>query len=80
MTETQDKRNRLELLMKQAELPASLIDPYFLEGYIERVEVSRSNKEWKITIRKDTLVPAQAYRTFLPSHQGKNGAHRGNFL
>ncbi|MBS5909859.1 PolC-type DNA polymerase III [Paenibacillus macerans] len=64
MTETQDKRNRLELLMKQAELPASLIDPYFLEGYIERVEVSRSNKEWKITIRKDMLVPAQAYRTF----------------
>ncbi|MDU5949399.1 MAG: exonuclease domain-containing protein, partial [Paenibacillus macerans] len=44
--------------------PASLIDPYFLEGYIERVEVSRSNKEWKITIRKDMLVPAQAYRTF----------------
>lgn len=64
MTETEGKRNRLELLMKQAELPASLIDPYFLDGHIERVEVSRSNKEWTITILKDTLVPAQAYRTF----------------
>ncbi|MDU2243013.1 MAG: PolC-type DNA polymerase III N-terminal domain-containing protein, partial [Paenibacillus sp.] len=64
MTETQDKRNRLELLMKQADVPASLIDPYFLDGHIEKVEVSRSNREWRITIQKDTLVPAQAYRTF----------------
>lgn len=64
MTELGDKRTRLELLMKQAEIPASLIDPYFLDGYIEQVEVSRSNREWKITIRKDNLVPAQAYRTF----------------
>ncbi|GGH17858.1 PolC-type DNA polymerase III [Paenibacillus segetis] len=64
MTELGDKRTRLELLMKQAEVPATLIDPYFLDGYIEQVEVSRSNREWKITIRKDNLVPAQAYRTF----------------
>ncbi|MFD1177231.1 PolC-type DNA polymerase III [Paenibacillus puldeungensis] len=64
MTETQDKRKRFELLMKQAEVPASLVDPYFLDGWIEQVEVSRSNREWKITINKDTLVPAQAFRTF----------------
>lgn len=64
MTETQDKRKRFELLMKQAEIPASLVDSYFLDGWIEQVEVSRSNREWKITINKDTLVPAQAFRTF----------------
>ncbi|AWB44336.1 PolC-type DNA polymerase III [Paenibacillus sp. CAA11] len=59
-----DKRNRLELLMKQTGISASLIDPYFLDGWIEQVEVSRSNKEWRIIIHKDTLVPAQIYRTF----------------
>lgn len=64
MTDVKGKRTRLELLMKQAEVPASLIDPYFLDGYIDQVEVSRSNREWKITICKQTLVPAQMYRTF----------------
>lgn len=64
MTNAQGKRTRLELLMKQADVPASLVDPYFLDGHIEQVEVSRSNRDWRITICKDTLVPAQAYRTF----------------
>ncbi|MFD3260963.1 PolC-type DNA polymerase III [Paenibacillus lentus] len=64
MTAVGEKRQRLELLMQQAEIPAGLLDPYFLDGWIEQVEVSRSNREWKIAICKDTLVPAQAYRTF----------------
>ncbi|WP_223066808.1 PolC-type DNA polymerase III [Paenibacillus caui] len=64
MNGVNEKRTRLELLMKQTEISAGLIDPYFLDGYIEQVIVSRSNKEWKIVIRKDTLVPAQIYRTF----------------
>lgn len=64
MTAVGEKRQRLELLMQQAEMPDGLIDPYFSDGWIEQVEVSRSNREWKIVICKDTLVPAQAYRTF----------------
>lgn len=64
MSDAKGKRTRLELLMKQAEMPAQVIDPYFLDGVIEAVEVSRSNKAWLITINKSTLVPAQVYRTF----------------
>ncbi|WP_110933081.1 PolC-type DNA polymerase III [Paenibacillus bouchesdurhonensis] len=64
MTAVGEKRQRLELLMQQAEMPDGLRDPYFSDGWIEQVEVSRSNREWKIVICKDTLVPAQAYRTF----------------
>ncbi len=41
-----------------------MVDPYFLDGYIEQVETSRSNKEWIITIVKETLVPAEVYRNF----------------
>lgn len=64
MSGTEDKRHRLELLMKQAEMPAAVVDPYFLDGRIERVEISKANKEWHIILHKETLVPAQVYRTF----------------
>ncbi|MFE6073267.1 PolC-type DNA polymerase III [Paenibacillus sp. NPDC057886] len=64
MSGFEEKRKRFELLMKQTELPAGLIEPYFLDGWIERVETSRSNRDWTIVIAKDTLVPAPIYRTF----------------
>lgn len=64
MSDAQGKRMRLELLIKQADVPASVVDPYFLDGHIEQVEVSLSNREWKITVVKSTLVPSQVYRTF----------------
>ncbi|MCL6603051.1 MAG: PolC-type DNA polymerase III [Paenibacillus sp.] len=60
----EEKRRRFELLMKQGEVPPGLIDPYFLDGYIDRVEISRENRDWHIAIVKTSLVPAQAYRTF----------------
>lgn len=50
--------------MKQGEIPPAIMDPYFLDGYIERVEISRGNRDWQIVIAKDSLVPAQVYRTF----------------
>ncbi|PZT56046.1 PolC-type DNA polymerase III [Paenibacillus silvae] len=64
MSGFEEKRKRFELLMKQAELPAGLTDPYFLDGWIEQVETNRTNREWHIQIGKDTLVPAPIYRTF----------------
>lgn len=64
MTENKDKRKRFELLMNQAEIPETMIEQFFIDGYIEQVEVSRSNKEWKIVIVKNTIVPSDVYRTF----------------
>lgn len=64
MSGENEKRTRFELLMKQADISAGLVDPYYMDGYIDQVIVSRSNKEWKIVIVKDTLVPAEIYRTF----------------
>ncbi|OKP83823.1 PolC-type DNA polymerase III [Paenibacillus sp. P32E] len=60
-----ERRKRFELLMKQGEIPPAIIDPYFLDGYIERVEISRGNHDWHIVIVKESLVPAQTYRTFV---------------
>ncbi|SET42428.1 PolC-type DNA polymerase III [Paenibacillus sp. NFR01] len=64
MDNNMERRKRFELLMKQGEIPPSLADPYFLDGYIERVEISRGNRDWHIVIAKETLVPAPMYRTF----------------
>ncbi|MDR0270042.1 PolC-type DNA polymerase III [Paenibacillus sp.] len=64
MDKSNEKRRRFELLMKQGEIPPGLIDPYFLDGYIEQVETSRSNQEWMISIIKESLVPAEVYRNF----------------
>ncbi|MFC7679567.1 PolC-type DNA polymerase III [Paenibacillus sp. GCM10028914] len=64
MGTAEEKRKRFELLMKQGEVPAGLIEPYFLDGIIEQVEISRGSKEWLITIEKETLVPSEIYRTF----------------
>lgn len=64
MEQNQERRKRFELLMKQGEIPPAIMDPYFLDGYIERVEISRGNRDWQIVIAKDSLVPAQVYRTF----------------
>jgi len=59
-----DKRNRFELLMKQAGIPTDVIDSFFRDGYIDRVETSRTNREWTFVLRKSTLVPADVYRAF----------------
>ncbi|WP_379126610.1 PolC-type DNA polymerase III [Paenibacillus sp. sgz500958] len=64
MEHNEERRKRFELLMKQGDIPPGLMDPYFLDGYIERVEISRGNRDWHIIIIKDTLLPAQIYRTF----------------
>lgn len=71
MSGADDKRKRLELLMKQASVAPGIVDPYFLDGWIERVEISRSNKEWHIILAKKTLVPAPVYRTFCLQVQEK---------
>lgn len=61
MSQTADKRQRFELLLKQTEMPHELIQNYFQDGYIDQVIVSNSNREWTFCIRKTSMVPLQAY-------------------
>lgn len=65
MEQNVERRKRFELLMKQGEIPPAMIDPYFVDGQIERVEISRGNHDWHIVIAKTTLIPAQTYRAFI---------------
>ena len=66
-----EKRRRFELLLKQAELPESIVEDYFRDGHIERVVVNGSNKEWTFCIRKTSLLPSKAYRLFCASVKEK---------
>lgn len=64
MSNIGDKRKRFEILIQQAQIPAQMIEACFTDGHIERVECSETNREWTIYIRKETVVPAEAYRAF----------------
>ncbi|MCI3918985.1 PolC-type DNA polymerase III [Paenibacillus sp. TRM 82003] len=50
--------------MKQAGMPTDVIDSFFRDGYIDRVETSRSNREWTFVLNKPTIVPRDVYRAF----------------
>ncbi|SDW26664.1 PolC-type DNA polymerase III [Paenibacillus sp. CF384] len=64
MNQTGGKRQRFELLLKQADLPQQMVDEYFADGYIDKVIVSRSNREWTFCIGKTTMVPLPAFGVF----------------
>ncbi|GGD68026.1 PolC-type DNA polymerase III [Paenibacillus nasutitermitis] len=71
MSQTGEKRHRFELMMKQAELPQQLTDEHFGDGYIDKVIVSRSNREWTFCICKTSLVPLEAFGVFCRTVQSK---------
>jgi DNA polymerase-3 subunit alpha (Gram-positive type) len=71
MSHSGEKRQRFELLLRQTELPQEFIETYFGDGYIERVTVSSTNKEWTFCIRKTSLLPSKAYRVFCQAVKDK---------
>lgn len=71
MSELTEKRSRFELLMKEAGIPVEMVATFFSEGYIDRVECSRSNKHWTFYIQKATIIPQDVYRVFCKLIQQK---------
>jgi DNA polymerase III subunit alpha, Gram-positive type len=77
MNQLGEKRSRFELLLQQAEIPLNVVDTYFLDGYIDQVVCSRTNKSWVFHIVKQTYVPPDVYRSFCSDVQ-KRFAHISN--
>lgn len=73
MQQTADGRQRFELLLKQAEIPAAWQEEYFADGYIRKVEVHKSSKSWKFQIGKRELLPAPVYISWLTRLREKLG-------
>ena len=58
------KRSRFELLLGQADIPPEVVRDFFSDGYIDRVEVSRSNRQWTFHIVKQKLLPQHVFVQF----------------
>ncbi|MFD0711311.1 PolC-type DNA polymerase III [Paenibacillus sp. GCM10027626] len=71
MGHTGDKRERFELLLKQAGLPEQLTNEHFADGFIDKVIVSRNNREWTFCIGKSSLIPLAAIEAFCESVRTK---------
>ena len=67
MSELAAKRERFEMLLKEAQLPAQLVEAFFADGHLERVECSRKMREWTLFIRKSGLIPQNVYEQFYRS-------------
>lgn len=73
MQPTEDQRKRFEVLLQQAELPSEWMDNHFRDGHIQKVEISRSRKEWTLYIAKNTLLPKAIYVGFVERVRTKLG-------
>jgi DNA polymerase-3 subunit alpha (Gram-positive type) len=73
MHQAADGRKRFELLLQQAEMPGEWISDYFSDGYISKVEISKSSKSWKFYFIKSTPVPANVYVSMLERLKSKLG-------
>ncbi|MDB4868512.1 MAG: polC [Cohnella sp.] len=68
-----DGRKRFELLLQQAELPAEWVAEHFADGYINKVEISKSRNEWKFYFVKSKPIPASIYVGLIERIKGKLG-------
>ncbi|WEK56152.1 MAG: PolC-type DNA polymerase III [Candidatus Cohnella colombiensis] len=75
MQPTEDQHKRFEVLLQQAELPAEWIEQHFKRGYIDRVETSRSRREWTFYLGLEQLLPAAVYVGLIEQMKKKLGHH-----
>ena len=58
MGDRDNKRKQLKLLLKQAEITEDLIESHFKDAVLDKVELSRKNKQWIFHLSLDDLIPA----------------------
>ncbi len=71
MSQTNEKRQRFELLLQHIGLPQDLIQSYFQDGYIDQVIVNKNNREWTFCLCKTSIVPFTALRAFMQAAEVK---------
>ncbi|RKD24266.1 PolC-type DNA polymerase III [Ammoniphilus oxalaticus] len=69
MQQRLEQRERFQLLLKQAEIPEEYQTRYFADGIIDRLELSRQNKQWTFHFCLESLLPCPVYRAFLQKLQ-----------
>ncbi|WP_166237899.1 PolC-type DNA polymerase III [Paenibacillus turpanensis] len=65
MSNAVEKQNRFELLLKQTEIAPDLVQTYFHDGWIERLECGKSSQQWTFYIGVRRMIPAEIYTAFV---------------
>ncbi|GAF63677.1 DNA polymerase III PolC [Bacillus sp. TS-2] len=58
------RKERLQLLLEQIQMPESIIQDHFKNGQIQKLSIYRENKKWHFSFILPTLLPAQVYQLF----------------
>ncbi|HLS20378.1 MAG TPA: PolC-type DNA polymerase III [Bacillota bacterium] len=58
------KQEKLILLLKQIKMPTELIDEYFSNSFLDRLDVYRQTKTWHFHIRIEQTLPATVFKQF----------------
>ncbi|WP_127580686.1 PolC-type DNA polymerase III [Paenibacillus koleovorans] len=60
-----NQRARFDMLLQHASVPPSIVESYLTGGYIDRVECSRSNREWTFYLALPALIPLDVFHSFV---------------
>ncbi len=64
MDRLQEQQQRFSLLLQQLGIPHEIVERHFQSGRIEKLEVSRQNKEWVFTFTLPSMLPKEVYHGF----------------
>jgi DNA polymerase-3 subunit alpha (Gram-positive type) len=71
LSEWVDKQNRFERFIQHVGVTPTEFNAFFKDGFIERVETSKSIPEWKIFVKKKILIPSSPYRSLCQAVSAK---------
>lgn len=58
------KIEKMNLLLKQLQIPEEYIENYFQESYLEKLEVYKRTKTWHFHVHIKKILPFDIYRLF----------------
>ncbi|MBP3952001.1 PolC-type DNA polymerase III [Bacillus suaedae] len=64
MSDEQLRRERLQLLLQQLQIPDQVIQQYFQAGLIRKLQISKEKRSWHFHIELPTIVSADVYELF----------------
>ncbi|QDP40211.1 PolC-type DNA polymerase III [Radiobacillus deserti] len=62
-------KDKMNVLLKQLEIPEEMISNYFTNSYLSKVEVFKHIKKWHFHIHVDNVLPSSVYQLFTANLQ-----------
>ncbi len=58
------RKERLQLLLQQIQLPKQIVEQHFAEGLIRKLQIDKQKRSWHFQIELKTIVPSAVYELF----------------